>query len=67
MQNCNLARSLQFLRLDQRGPTTGSRAACGDTLEKNNLLYVIVTVSRGTYLGIDQSMKRELVSGAANT
>ena len=35
--------------------------------EKTILLYVIVTVSRGTYLGIDQSMKLKFVSSAANT
>ena len=41
------------------------------TLQKNTektiLLYITVTVSRGTYLGIDQSMKRKFVSSAANT
>ena len=35
--------------------------------EKTILLYITVTVSRGTYLGIDQSMKRKLVSSATNT
>ena len=34
---------------------------------KTILLYITVTVSRGTYLGIDQSMKRKFVSSAANT
>ena len=41
------------------------------TLQKNTentiLLYAIVPVSRGTYLGMDQSMKRKFVSSAANT
>ena len=41
------------------------------TLQKNTektiLLYITVTVSRGTYVGIDQSMKRKFVSSAANT
>ena len=41
------------------------------TLQKNTektvLLYITVTVSRGTYLGIDQSMKRKFVSSVANT
>ena len=41
------------------------------TLQKNTektiLLYITVTVSRGTYLGIDQSIKRKFVSSAANT
>ena len=41
------------------------------TLQKNTekiiLLYITVTVSRETYLGIDQSMKRKFVSSAANT
>ena len=41
------------------------------TLQKNTektiLLYIIVTANRGTYLGIDQSMKRKFVSSAANT
>ena len=32
--------------------------------EKTILLYIIVTVNRGTYLGIDQSMKRKFVSSA---
>ena len=36
-------------------------------LRKTILLYIIVTVSRGTYLGIDQSIKRKFVSSAANT
>ena len=36
-------------------------------IEKTTLLYITVTASRGTYLGIDQSMKRKLVSSAANT
>ena len=36
-------------------------------LRKAILLYIIVTVSRGTYLGIVQSMKRKLVSSAENT
>ena len=35
--------------------------------EKTILLYITVTVSRGIYLGIDQSMKRKFVSSAANT
>ena len=39
------------------------------TLQKNTektiLLYIIITVSRGTYLGIDQSMKRKFLSSAA--
>ena len=30
--------------------------------EKTILLYITVTVSRGTYLGIDQNMKRKFVS-----
>ena len=33
-----------------------------ETLEKTILLYIIVTVSHGTYLGIFQSMKRKFVS-----
>ena len=33
-------------------------------LRKTMLLYIIVTVSRGTYLDIDQSMKRKFVSSA---
>ena len=41
------------------------------TLQKNTektiLLYITVTVSRGTYLGIDQSIKRKFVSSASNT
>ena len=41
------------------------------TLQKNTektiLLYIIVTVRRGIYLGIDQSMKRKFVSSVANT
>ena len=41
------------------------------TLQKNTektiLLYITVSVSRGTYRGIDQSMKRKFVSSAANT
>ena len=41
------------------------------TLQKNTektiLLYIIVTVSRGTYLGVDQGIKRKFVSSAANT
>ena len=41
------------------------------TLQKNTektiLLYIIVIVSRGIYLGIDQSMKLIFVSSAANT
>ena len=37
------------------------------TLEKNILHYIIVTVSRGTYLGMDQKIKRKFVSSAANT
>ena len=36
-------------------------------LRKTMLLYIIVTVSRGTYLDIDQSMKRKFVSSAPNT
>ena len=35
-------------------------------IEKTILLYIIVTVSRGTYLGIDQSMKLKFVSSAAS-
>ena len=35
--------------------------------EKTILLYIIITVSRRTYLGIDQSMKRKFVSSATNT
>ena len=41
------------------------------TLQKNTektiLFYITVTASRGTYLGIDQSMKRKFVSSVANT
>ena len=41
------------------------------TLQKNTeetiLLYTIVTDSRETYLGIDQSIKHKFVSSAANT
>ena len=41
------------------------------TLQKNTektiLFYITVTVSHGTYPGIDQSMKRKFVSSAANT
>ena len=41
------------------------------TLQKNTektiLLYIIVTISRGTYLGIDQNTKRKFVSSVANT
>ena len=37
------------------------------TQRKTILLYITATVSRGTYLGIDQSMKRKFVSSAANT
>ena len=37
------------------------------TLEKTIFLYIIVTGSHGKYLGIDQSIKHELVSSAANT
>ena len=37
------------------------------TLEKTILLYLTVTASRETYLGIDQSMKRKFLSSAANT
>ena len=33
-----------------------------ETLEKTILLYIIVTVSHGTYLGIFQSMKRKFVA-----
>ena len=33
--------------------------------EKTMLLYITVTVSRGTYLGIDQSVKCKFVSSAA--
>ena len=36
-------------------------------LRKTILLYIIVTVIHGTYLGINQSMKRKFVSSAANT
>ena len=36
-------------------------------LRKIILLYIIVTVSRGTYLGIDQSMKRKFVSAFPHT
>ena len=32
--------------------------------KKTILLYITVTVSRGTYLGFDQSMKRKFVSSA---
>ena len=32
--------------------------------EKTILLYIIVTVSRGAYLGIDQNIKRKFVSSA---
>ena len=35
--------------------------------EKTILFYIIVTVNRGTYLGIDQSMKPKFVSRATNT
>ena len=35
--------------------------------EKTILIYITVTVSRGTYLGIDQSMKCKFLSSAANT
>ena len=40
------------------------------TLQKNTekiFFYITVTVSRETYLGIDQSIKRKFVSCAANT
>ena len=41
------------------------------TLQKNTdrtiLNYITVIVSRGTYLGIDQSIKRKFVRSAANT
>ena len=41
------------------------------TLQKNNdktiLLYIIVTISHGTYLGITQNMKHKFISSAANT
>ena len=36
-------------------------------LRKAILLYTIVTVSCGTYLGIDQSMIRKFVSSPSNT
>ena len=36
-------------------------------LRKTILLYIIVTVRHGTYLGIDQSMKWKFVSSTANT
>ena len=36
-------------------------------LRKTILLYINATVRRGTYLGIDQSMKQKFVSSAANT
>ena len=36
-------------------------------LRKTILLYIIVTVSRGTYLNLVQSKKRKFVSSAANT
>ena len=35
-------------------------------LRKTILLNIIVTVSRGTYLGINQNMKRKFVSSAPN-
>ena len=35
--------------------------------EKTKLLYITVTASRKTYLGIDQSMKRKFVSSAPST
>ena len=35
--------------------------------EKTILFYIIVTVSCGTYLDIDQNIKRKFVSSAANT
>ena len=34
-------------------------------LRKTIFLYIIVTVSSGTYLGIDQRIKRKFVSSAA--
>ena len=41
------------------------------TLQKKTkkavLIYITVTVSRGTYLGIDHSTKRKFVSSAINT
>ena len=37
------------------------------TIKKKILLYVIVTVSRGIYLGIFQSMKHKFLSIAGNT
>ena len=36
-------------------------------IEKTILLHTIVTDNRGTYLGIDQSIKRKFVGSAANT
>ena len=36
------------------------------TLQKTILLYIIVTVSRGIYLGIVESMKHKFVSIAGN-
>ena len=35
-------------------------------IEKTILLCIVVTVSRGTYLGIDQSMERKFISSPAN-
>ena len=34
--------------------------------EKTILLYITVTVSRGAYLGIDQSIKGKFINSAAN-
>ena len=35
------------------------------TFEKTIFLYIIVSVCRGTYLGIDQRIKRKFISSAA--
>ena len=53
LHHCNETTSLHYFKKEH--------------LRKTVLLYVIVTVSHGTYLGIDQSMKRKFVSSTANT
>ena len=75
MQNCNLAKSLQFLCLDTHLTSVepncnGFNVIAFVNLIKNWTLRVtstLVTLSRETYLGTVQSMKYKFVSIAANT
>ena len=59
---CNL-----FHRHKKSFLSTGMELKLAIELHKKNIVYIIVTVSRGTHLGIVQSMKRKFVSIAENT